>query len=398
VINISKIWLRFSPIVSPMFIYPLVWIISIVLTGVRITSNLPLMNLSTLFLIGGNLFVLFLLYLIIFSSSKKTHPGKISIDLLELDILAGFADKLFKVWAVGTLIEIFLGGGFPLIWVILGIPKGYTEFGIPTFHGLMNGLFFFFITTFALDYFIHGGKKRLFKFIPFLLWPVMMLGRGIFLGAMLQIGAIYLICKPLSLSRIILILVAVFGMILSFGLIGDTRQTGNPFAYLVNPEYRSLMEILPSGFLWVYVYVTSPMGNLIANIETVRPSYFPVQTLGALLPSILRDKFQSGAEDPIELIDDNLNVSTLYANFLADYGVIGALVMVAIIHLVIMIIYLRVREGKASAMVAYSALYQCMIFSVFVNLFLLQTYIIQVILSIYCTNLTKKIRNEPKSF
>lgn len=380
-----------------MFIYPLVWVIAIVLTGVRITSNLPLMNFSTLLLIGGNLFVLLLLYLIVFSSSKRTHIGKISVDLLELDILVNFAEKLFKVWVVGTLIEIFLGGGFPLIWIVLGIPKGYNEFGIPTFHGLMNGIFFFFITTFALDYFIRGGKKRLFKFIPFLLWPVMMLGRGIFLGATLQIGAVYLICKPLNLSRIILMLLAVFGMIIIFGLIGDTRQTGNPFAYLVNPEYRSLMEILPSGFLWVYIYVTSPMGNLIANVDTVRPSYFPIQTLGALLPSILRDKFQSGAEDPIELIDDNLNVSTLYANFLADYGVIGALVMVAIIHLVIMIIYLRVREGKASAMIAYSALYQCMIFSIFVNLFLLQTYIIQVILSIYCANLTKKIRNDSKS-
>lgn len=396
-ININKTWLRFSPIVSPMFIYPLVWVIAIVLTGVRITSNLPLMNFSTLLLIGGNLFVLLLLYLIVFSSSKRTHIGKISVDLLELDILVNFAEKLFKVWVVGTLIEIFLGGGFPLIWIVLGIPKGYNEFGIPTFHGLMNGIFFFFITTFALDYFIRGGKKRLFKFIPFLLWPVMMLGRGIFLGATLQIGAVYLICKPLNLSRIILMLLAVFGMIIIFGLIGDTRQTGNPFAYLVNPEYRSLMEILPSGFLWVYIYVTSPMGNLIANVDTVRPSYFPIQTLGALLPSILRDKFQSGAEDPIELIDDNLNVSTLYANFLADYGVIGALVMVAIIHLVIMIIYLRVREGKASAMIAYSALYQCMIFSIFVNLFLLQTYIIQVILSIYCANLTKKIRNDSKS-
>ena len=136
------------------------------------------------------------------------------------------------------------------------------------------------------------------------------------------------------------------------------------------------------------------MGNLIANVDIVKPSYFPLQTLGAILPSVLRDKFQNGSEDPIELIDSNLNVSTFYSNFLADYGVIGALVMVSIIHLIIMLIYLRVREGKAWAMVAYSVLFQCMIFSIFVNLFLLQTYIIQIVLSTYCGNLTRKTKRE----
>jgi oligosaccharide repeat unit polymerase len=393
VINTEKIWLRFSPIVSPLFIYPIVWIMSIALTSARITSNLPTVNFSSLFLIGGNLFVLFLLYLIIFSPSKKTHSGRILIDVQDLDILVRFAEKTFKIWAFGTLLEIFLGGGFPFLWVILGISKDYTEFGVPTFHGLMNGLFFFFVTTFALDYFIRGGKKKLLKFIPFLLWPVMMLGRGIFLGAVLQIGSAYLISKPLNLSRILIITFSVLGMILFFGVIGDTRQTGNPFLYLVNPDYRSIMEILPSGVLWVYVYITSPMANLIANIEIVKPSYLPFQTLGALLPSVIRDKFQSGADDPIELIDSNLNVSTFYSNFLADYGIMGALIMVAFIHFIIVIIYLRVREGKAWAMVAYSVLYQCMIFSIFVNLFLLQTYIIQVVLSVYCGRLTRKIKN-----
>jgi oligosaccharide repeat unit polymerase len=397
VINTDKIWLRFSPVASPMFIYPAVWGVAIALTGARITTNLPVINLTTVLLVGGNIFVLFLLYLVVFSPSKKTYPGKILVDTVGLDVLVNFADKLFKIWAVGTLVEIALGGGFPLMWVVLGISKDYTEFGIPSLHGLMNGLFFFFITTFALDYFIRGGKEKLLKFVPFLLWPLMMLGRGIFLGAIFQIGSVYLLSKPLNLQRILLLLLSVCGLVLIFGIIGDTRQVGSPFSYLVNPEYRALMEILPSGVLWVYVYITSPMSNLIANVDNIRPSYLPLQTIGSFLPTIIRDKFQGSSEDVIELIDSNLNVSTFYVNFLADYGIIGALVMVAFIHLIIMIIYLRVREGNAWAMVAYSVLYQCMIFSVFVNLFLLQTYILQVLLSIYCGKLTRKVRQSMQS-
>jgi oligosaccharide repeat unit polymerase len=384
-INSRFIWVKSSPVSHPLFIYTFVWTLALWLTSFKITTNIPSINFATCFLVGSNLLIMFMLNLIIFSGNKKNvFKDKIRIDLLDVEILFSLGKKLRNIWLIGTIIEIIVGGGFPLMWVILGIPKDYTQFGIPTFHGLMNGFFFFFCTTFALRGFILNERSQILGTFVYMLWPVMMLGRGILLGGIVQIGSVFLLSRTLNFKTVVSIILTCLIIIFAFGFLGDTRQSANPFEYLVANEYREIISSLPSGVLWVYTYITSPISNLISNIEVVNPTYFPNQTLGALLPSIIRDKFQLSYTDPLELIDSNLNVSTFYSNFLSDYGILGALVMVSIIHFIIIVFFLKVKQGKVSAMIAYSVLYQCMMFSVFVNLFLLQTYIIQIVLSVYC--------------
>jgi oligosaccharide repeat unit polymerase len=384
--------INFSILTNPIFIYSFIWLLAICSTSLRVTTNLPSVNVSALLLILGNVFSFALLYFTVFISAKKARRKKILIDRFDLDVLLKFSKKILLVWALGTLGEVVFCGGFPLLWVLVGISKNYTEFGIPTFHGLMNGLFFFSTTVFSIDLCVNPGKGKFTKLLPLMSWPIMMLGRGIFLGMVLQMGVAYLVIKGLNLVRASIVILAAFGLVLLFGFIGDNRQTGNPFMYLVDNQYYSTFESLPSGILWVYIYLTSPIGNLISNVDTVRPTYAPTQTLGALLPSVLRDKFKNGNADSIELVDPSLNVSTFYSNFLSDYGVFGAFLLVALLQLIVVVIYLRLREGNVWAVPAYAVLYQCMVFSVFVNLFLLQTYIIQILLSIYCAGGIRKAR------
>jgi oligosaccharide repeat unit polymerase len=381
----KMIKVKFSKLSNPLLTYTSVWLAALFLTSLKMTTNLPDFNISTVFLIGSNIVSFWVIYYIVFSPAKDIFPKHFFINLSSVEKLKNFSNLLFNLWLAGTIIEILLGGGFPLAWVLLGIPKNYTEFGIPTFHGLLNGIYFFWITAYFLYYFVTDDKSILKKSFLGLLWPLCMLGRGIFLGAVFQIVFVYLQVKPLSSRKIVLLLSVMYIIVFMFGFIGDTRQTGNPFNYLVDPRYKQLFESLPSGFLWVYIYVTSPMSNLIVNIETINPSFAPIQTLSALLPSVLRDKFTTGVEDPFELIDTNLNVSTFYSNFLSDYGVFGAFLLIAVLQLIITLLYFNVRKGRVQFMIAYSVVSQCIIFSVFVNLFLLQTYIIQIVVSVYCS-------------
>ena len=64
------------------------------------------------------------------------------------------------------------------------------------------------------------------------------------------------------------------------------RSNRNAFISLAQPKF-TYPDYLPSGFLWVYIYLVSPLNNVINNLD-YSPTYLPVNTVLPLFPSFIR--------------------------------------------------------------------------------------------------------------
>lgn len=285
------------------------------------------------------------------------------------------------IWFFGTLLEILFSSGFPLYWVFVGVPKLYTDFGVPSFHGMMNALYLQLMTMLAYLYICdRESKKRYFLAIILLaFWPVMMLGRGIFISAIIQMACIYFMLNKISFSRIFFMGVAFIAVIVLFGVLGDMRQTINPFAYLIRDE-NSILHQLPSGFLWFYVYLTAGLSNLFHNIDIVNPSYIPQFSFSNMLPSIVRELLGvDPRNDVFTFVDANLNTSTGYAGFVSDFGALGGVFFFGIIHIIICVIYKSALSGKPWSIFSYTVAVQIIAFSIFYDMFFLLPTLFQFI-------------------
>lgn len=370
---------------NPLLIYSFLWLTILSLAEARLTTNLLPLSASVLGLVLINIlsFVGIYSFLKLLYKNKKV---KIAFLLSQTELLYSYSIKLLRIWSIGTLLEIIYSRGVPLQWALMGqTDKNYTDFGIPSFHGVMNALFLFSITSMFLHYLVSHKKQPLKLMLVLLIWPVVMLGRGILLGAIMQLLGVFLQLRSVSHGVLIRLVVVAIVVIIGFGLLGDTRQQENPFAYLVDEEGpgRVLLN-MPSGFLWSYVYATSPISNLSTNIDYIRPTYQPYYSISNLVPTFLRKTIFPDVELSLsfDLVDSNLNVSTFYMAFIADFGIAGAALAVALLQLICSLIFLAARRKSIWAIIAYSVLFQCIVFSVFYNLFTLLPYISQIILAI----------------
>lgn len=390
---------------NPVLLYSLVWLVVLFLVSMRLTTNLLRLNFSTGILVVGNVLSFGLIYGLLRGVTprrEEVSKENLSRSAYRLTI---FIKPLLYAWLIGSLIDIAYSGGVPLFWSLSGeFEKNYTGFGIPTFHGLMNGLYLFVVTGLFFSYMVRRDKKPSRWALLLLAWPIVVLARGVLLSAVCQMAGVYFCLKRVSIKTLSRALVVSVLVIALFGWLGDIRgRDDSPFSYLVNTQEQSeIFQALPSGFLWCYVYVTAPLNNVIDNINRVRPTYVPYRSVINLLPTVTRSWIAPGVSaDSLELVNENLTVSTFYAGFLSDFGLIGALIGICILQFICVTIYSPAHDRRPWAILAYAVLFECITFSVFYNLFFLPTYIFQVLLAFYFRmrekRLQKRVENENRN-
>jgi oligosaccharide repeat unit polymerase len=366
-------------IVNPLFIYLTSWFGVLILYFLNLTSNLVAWSFIGIIMIAINMAFFCLVYYL-FVGHKKKNIYIVRCEYTE--IIKVYAKYISVFWLFGTLVEVYFSGGFPLYWVLVGIPKLYTEFGIPSFHGIMNALYLQLVTMLFYLYVCRPESKKIYLIAIILLlsWPVMMLGRGILVSALIQMGCIYLILNKVKLSQILLMLIACLTVVVAFGMLGDMRQTINPFSYLIRDNY-SLLHELPSGFLWFYVYLTAGLSNLFNNVDVINPSYIPQFSFSNMLPTIVRNMLEiDPRNDAFTFVDPNLNTSTAYAGFVSDFGVIGGVVFFGLIHVIVCQIYKAALHGKPWSIFSYTVAVQIIAFSIFYDMFFLLPTLFQFII------------------
>ena len=370
-----------SLLVNPMVVYATVWVMTLCLFSLQMTIQIVPANSTGLWIVGGN--IIFAVYLgMIFAKIKSKQ--KPTFDNVDFDILELYVRRLRLIWMIGTIIEISVSRGLPIIWAFTGqgFLKDYTDFGIPSFHGIMNAVYLQFMCGYFLLWV--GAKRTAHRkmFFLFLLWPILMLGRGIFLSVIMQCLAIFLLLNKVGLKRMSHLVLLAIGNVFLFGFVGNLRGTSNPFGYLVENKWIWLFDSLPTGFLWVYIYITSGINNIFYNVQSLEPTGTFDKTFFKLIPSFVRQLL--GVEeraDALTFADANLNVSTFYAGTVSDFGAIGGLFYGMIVIFSAFMVYSYAKRYLIWAILAYSVLFQVLVFSIFYDTFLLLPTFMQIFIA-----------------
>jgi oligosaccharide repeat unit polymerase len=361
-------------LIHPLLIFISVWLLCFLLYAMHLSKLLVFTTaevgsvvcwIIAPFIVGY--FIVHIFYAV--SPTSKHHIKAISND----EYLKRVEDKLdwwFRCWLVLSVIEIAFSGGFPLEWLIIGGSKNRTEFGLPIIHVFMVTLLSVLaLTKFGL-YLLHGDKRRLY--IPFfqIIWSVVVISRSMMIVALVQ-SIVLLICiKGVTIKMVRWLSVVSLVTIVVFGTVGDLRQGDDSYFRDLAMPSANYPDWLPSGVLWAYIYVTTPVGNLVNTSNLSKPSYnirFP-NTIYTMFPTFIRIALYG--KDPGlgmggDLVYGPFNVSTAYVGPFMDYGYIGITCFSLLIGIISSYFWRKRRQFKYQLL--YSVMVQCLALSIFWN-------------------------------
>lgn len=263
-------------------------------------------------------FFLYLPFLINFYLFSKFHSKIRSSSRYSKEISFRYFKTLFGLFLFLTLVEFFISGNFPLI-AALGIGKNvlYTEYGIKGFHGFVNSIHLcLIIICFS------NVKKYLFPLVVLLILLFLLLSRQVFISLFVLLLSSYIYNKGFIISfRSILYLLIISILPVSYFIIFGNVRSGSGFIYSIleiKGEYPDFLEPL----FWLYIYIVSPVFNLINNLFLIE-STVPLNTLINILPSPIKALFAELMMADLYLEHPIFNVSTIFPSFIGDFGYFG---------------------------------------------------------------------------
>ena len=280
-------------------------------------------------------------------------------------------DRWFYCWIALTVVEVGFSGGLPIIWLLTGSPKLYFEFGLPVIHVLVWTL----LAVLAIGklglYLLYGNRRRLFIPAFQIFWGIIIVSRGLIMGALVQAAILWLCLRPVRLKTIFRGVAVSVLIVLMFGYMGDIRSGASSFRDLARPT-NNYPQWLPSGVLWVYIYATSPLANLVHTTITTKPADDPFfsRTILFMVPTPLRNaiygnEFFKDQEAGGDLITPALTVSSAYVGPYLDEGFFGMGCYSALLGVISA--YCWRRRGGFRGKLRYVIIGQCLVFSIFWN-------------------------------
>ena len=383
---------------NPTIIYCLTWGLALFLYNLEVTTNVIGLNSPTIYLVVCSIVSFILSSFIVSFGSISLNGYKIKVQknqfsdfnsLHKLEIFKRIIKGIAIIWGILTFVEIVEFGGVPLITVVLfgNFDLNYTNFGLSSLHGLLNALYLTVICSLFILYQFTKNKKYLYLTMALFIWPLLLMSRALMIWTLLEIFSVYFIFNPVSTKKLFSLFFIVLLVILVFGYIGDNRGESKDSGMerltdtFVKDENRFITDKIPSGFIWVYIYVTTPINNVVWNIDNIKPEYDFKYTFGSLLPSVIRNDAKLGPS--LELYEEAFNVSSYFANYMRDFGVIGASIFIFFLQLYVLSIYQNAKKFKLGGMIAYATLFNSVVMSIFFDYFFSLVTVFQVLLGLF---------------
>lgn len=379
---------------NPLLVYSSIWLISLYLYSLDFTTNILGLNNHTLILVASSVVTFFILYLTLYLLKISTNSYKLNSNPLNSSYLSSDSLNKFKriinyisvFWLFCSFIEILIFKGVPLVSVVIlkQYDLDYTAFGLPTIHGLLNACYFSISTGYYIHYKITNDKKSLMYFRLLFLWPILLMTRAVLLWVSLEYFCVFLFFTRVTVKKVLFVLTGIIFFIFLFGYIGDSRVEQGELRFtdnFIKPEHKEIGKILPSGFVWVYLYTTTPLNNIVYNIDKANPKYDFYYTFSGLIPSFIRDNLSTTRNKySVDLYEETFNVSSYFANYLADLGFKGTILFVSILQFIIILIYFSAKTMKLGSIISYSAIFYALVTSIFFDNFMSLVTIFQIIL------------------
>lgn len=314
-------------ILNPFFIIVLSYLLSCLLYILPFSNIYPEITVVN---IGPVLFFIILNALL---SILWLHFGfsSINIKLSESyqDEFVSFMDSLSFITLLLATVEL-LYYGIPLFGMV-----DYTEFGFPLLHViLVSGII---ISSIFNSLLISRIKSKFYLFV-FLIISILILNRFLMLLVIMSFIFSYMLINKIKIKRILIILILSVALLIAFGEFGLYRTMliynvsyDTAVEYILGAGYASDIfryTNLPVSVFWVWLYITSPMSNLIYNIDIVHSqdimnfwSFF----IYDILPQTISKRIGISPIN-VNLIVDNLNVSTAISHVYNSLGYLGVLI------------------------------------------------------------------------
>lgn len=384
--------MKLKILLHPLIVYILVWSVTALLISLNITVNLENFtgNAALLVFITISTALLFLFFENFALKKRNLYPQEINIMKLHV-----FANNLFLLWILLLLLYSIIVGGFGLLWIFQGVPVDYNDVQIPSLWGLNITLCYALGTIYT--YLSLKSKKQSslifkFKFAFILLFPILIFSRNVMLQLFLQLLCITLLNSELKFKKSLFKIIGiVLIVVLIFGVVGDLRTVGgtpNPFESYIRPEYQNIMNALPSGFTWIYVYITANFNNIIYSIDNINPSFefYPIFmniVPGALKESVFGSSITTNSVVSSIVKDSNLTVASFYAGYVISFGLVGAVVGGIFIQLFSLFWYRLALTKNFGYQLCFCAIFACMVFSIFYDAFFTMGTLAQLILGVF---------------
>lgn len=363
-----------SLLLHPLTIFSIVWLGVVFLYSMHLSKLLlyPTQQVVNIALIIWAPFAFVVLVYTLFRHILVwLYPSVRKLSVIDFTALERRLTVWFRVWIVISIVEIIVSGGIPLLWLIQHSDKTYMDFGISSVHGLVNSLLLSIgLCRFAL-FLLTGKRRHLIVPLFILVWSLAVVTRNMLLVSLIEFGILFFRLKPIQPKSILKLVVGVVCLVLAFGAIGDYRTGSSDLIRLWAQPTEEYPEWLPSGVLWGYIYISTPINNLVYTSETVQPVdriTFP-NTSATLLPSIMRKIIYGSQLDSAEsgeLVASTFNVSTAYIGPFQDYGFLGIALFSVVIAVACLIFWFRRSLGD---ILIFSVLTQCLALSLFFNHF-----------------------------
>ena len=310
-------------LINPLFVFNGIWLCCFILYS---------LDFSTVYLNEVSLEAFIVIMTMIISFNGFYFLGQCikykhvicNVNIFKCDNKYKYIRILFYVWLVMTVAEMIYCQFIPLVWTVLGISGGnYASFGIPSLHGFINSLSWFIINI-SYIYYLNSHDKRIIKILIIISGVyVLLLARQSMTTEAIQLVSIYALKRTLKFKHFIVVLI--LGIII-FGTVGNIRTDPMHVLETSGLGYDDVPFFF-MGFVWVYLYLMSPIANIISFVTRFDDYMYGVASIGSFLPTVFVDSIDLPKVDTTGyLISETYNVSTALVQPYADFGVLGIIV------------------------------------------------------------------------
>ena len=274
-------------------------------------------------------------------------------------------------------LEFLYAKDIPLISMILGTsqPGDYLEFGIPTVHVVIVSLSHLLLSVHLDKMYKENNKKHLIYVFTVLICDSLTLSRGLFVFSLMIWGFIKLYyIKKIKITHIVFFCCFFVSFSYLFGLVGQYRSAHGDPVYVekilgASDEFKK--SDIPTPFLWIYIYTTSPLANLQESINENHEYLYSFKTffVRCLTHQVVSKRFINLEEEKFPLIAQNLTVGTIYYYSYNYFGYFGlAITFIYIIS--VLFFFSAIARGTKYFIPVISMLNALVFLSIFDNMFI----------------------------
>jgi len=281
-------------------------------------------------------------------------------------------------------------GGVPLLMILRGQPYDIYSFGLPFLHVGMLAFSGFYGTRLFADFIKTGSRAALLQYMLILFWLVLIASRSAASFLIFSSVIIVLFLKRMTVGRFVAVAAALMAFVAGFGIFGSARlgfqisqSTGQSAANDAILDYAQassefLATGIPASFMWFYLYLSSPVANLMSAVTHADVAVCGrTCDLGGLLtytlvPDVVgvRVAEQLGYQrfdKEAFLVQRDLTASTTFGSAIGYAGLVGAL-SVMVLLLAVSIYCMHRFDGSDIREVGLALLCTVLFFSFFENM------------------------------